>query len=137
MADLQTELLQQIAAELKTIRQDIHNVKDNVSKLMFAISDAESEVPEKMRRFMMYMHDVHDIRNMYIEGGHPCPEHVNREIERCDDRYRQLLKELHLDGGTFEQVRRKMADDPENRWDHTRLLQKPKGTEDETGTSKS
>jgi len=91
--------------------------------------DAESEIPEKMRRFIMYMHDVHDIVNLYHEGGQEAPQHVKREMERCDDRYRQLLQELHLDGGTFEKVRREMAKDPENRWEHTRFLPK-KGTEE-------
>ena len=74
----------------------------------------------------MYMHDVHDISNLYHEGGQTVPPHVIAEMERCDDRYRQLLKELHLDGGTFEKVRREMAQDPENKWDHTRQLAPPK-----------
>jgi len=88
--------------------------------------DAESEIPERMRRFIMYMHDVHDIVNLYHENGQPPPQWVLREMERCDDRYRQILDEMHKDGGTFEKVRREMAKDPLNRWDHTRQLAKPK-----------
>jgi chromosome segregation ATPase len=110
--------LDRIGRELKTIRE-------LVSKLAFAVADAESEIPEKMRRFMNYMHDIHDIKYMYEELGHPVPKHHLRELERCDDRYRQLLTELHLDGGAFDKIRRKMADDPLNRWDHTKLLTKP------------
>jgi hypothetical protein len=91
-------------------------------------TEAESEIPEKMRRFTMYMHDLHDVSYMYEEKGHPTPHYILREMERCDDRFRQLLNELHLDGGTFERVRREMAADPENRWDHTRQLNGPKGT---------
>lgn len=121
-------------AYLKTIDQNMAAVKSMLAKVVLAINDAESEVPEKMRRFMMYMHDVHDIRNMYVENGHAVPEYINREIERCDDRYRQLLKELHIDGGAFEKVRREMAKDPENRWDHTRQLAAP-GGKNETGQS--
>ena len=113
------DLLERIARELKTIRE-------LTSSAVFALREAESEIPEKMRRFIMYMHDVHDIVNLYHENGHPPPQHVLREMERCDDRYRQLLKDLHLEGGAFEKVRREMAEDPENRWDHTRLLTKPK-----------
>lgn len=113
--------LERIARELTMIRQ-------LVSKVVNAIVDAESEIPEKMRRFIMYMHDVHDVSYMYEERGIPVPPHLAREMERCDDRYRQLLNELHLDGGTFEKVRREMAKDPENRWDHTRLLSKPTET---------
>ncbi len=111
------DLLERIARELKTIRE-------LTSSAVFALREAESEIPEKMRRFIMYMHDVHDIVNLYHENGHPPPQHVLREMERCDDRYRQLLDTLHKDGGTFEKVRREMADDPLNRWDHTRLLTK-------------
>jgi len=113
------DLLERIARELKDIRE-------LTSFMVNAIRDAESEIPEKMRRFIMYMHDVHDIINLYHENGHPPPQHVLREMERCDDRYRQILDEMHKDGGTFERVRREMAKDPLNRWDHTRQLAKPK-----------
>ena len=112
-------LLRRNAQELKMIRE-------MMTVVVHAIREAESEIPEKMRRFIMYMHDVHDVSYMYEERGHQVPQHILREMERCDDRYRQLLQELHLDGGTFEKVRRKMAEDPLNRWDHTRLLDKPK-----------
>lgn len=110
--------LERISREMKLIRELMTSVV-NSSR------EAESEVPEKMRRFVMYMHDVHDINNMYHEAGHQSPEWVQREMERCDDRFRQLLIELHTDGGTFEKVRRDMAEDPNNRWDHTRQLAKP------------
>jgi len=113
------DLLFRIYRELKTIRE-------NTGKALFAINEAESEIPERMRRFLMYMHDIHDIKNLYDEHGQSPPAHVMREAERCDDRLRQLLTELHTDGGAFEKVRSKMAEDPENRWDHTRLLAKPK-----------
>lgn len=124
------DILLRIARELKTIRE-------NTGKALFAMHEAEAEIPEKMRRFIMYMHDVHDIVNLYHENGQPPPPHVLREMERCDDRYRQLLETLHTDGGAFEKVRSKMAEDPNNRWDHTRQLSapQPKETNDETGTS--
>jgi hypothetical protein len=54
------------------------------------------------------------------------PIHILRECERLDDRYRQLVTKLHTDGGAFEKVRREMAQDPTNRWDHTRFLEPPK-----------
>ena len=120
-------LLTRIAQELATIRQLL-------SKQINAGVEAESEIPEKMRRFVMYMHDIHDIKNLYTEHGHPAPDYVLRELERCDDRFRQLLDEAHNDGGTFEKVRRQMAYDPLNRWDHTRLLP-PTEKADESGTS--
>jgi len=112
------DLLLRIARELKDIRVMMTTV-------VTYMRDAESEIPERMRRFIMYMHDVHDICNLYVEGGQQVPRHVHAEMERCDDRYRQILEEMHTDGGTFEKVRREMAADPFNRWDHTRQLAKP------------
>lgn len=124
-------------AYLKSIDQNLAIIKGLVSRVVNYMVEAESEIPEKMRRFIMYMHDVHDVSYMYEERGHQVPSYILREMERCDDRYRQLLDELHLDGGIFEKVRREMAKDPANRWDHTRQLSKPKEAEDETGQSKS
>lgn len=115
-----------ILEELKNARRELKTIREQLTMVVHSIREAESEVPEKMRRFIMYMHDVHDIVNLYHEGGQPAPEHVLREMERCDDRYRQLLKELHMEGGAFEKVRRDMAKDPENRWNHTRQLAAPK-----------
>jgi hypothetical protein len=107
------------------MNRELKLLREMMVKVVNYMVDAEKEVPEKMRRFIMYMHDVHDISYLYESRGVPVPEHVMRELERCDDRYRQLLVELHMDGGTFERVRREMAADPLNRWDHTRQLAKP------------
>jgi len=108
--------------DLKVIARELTKIRELVSKVVNAIHEAESEIPEKMRRFVMYMHDVHDIANMYRELGHDVPEYVSRELERCDDRYRHLLNELHTDGGAFEKIRREMSKYTDNRWDHTRML---------------
>ncbi len=111
-----------IQNELAAMRRELATIRQLASDAVNYIRDAEAEIPEKMRRFMNYMHDVHDVKYMYEELGHDVPAHLLRELERLDDRYRQLLNEQHLDGGTFEQVRREMAKDPLNKWDHTRLL---------------
>src|SRR5258708_3499014 len=110
---------------LKRMAEDMKIVRQQMTDVVNAIREAESEVPEKMRRFIMYMHDVHDIVNLYHEGGQTAPRHVLAEMERCDDRYRQLLEEMHLDGGTFEKVRREMAKDPLNPWHHTHQHPQP------------
>ena len=110
--------LNRIARELATMRQ-------MMTTIVTYIRDAESEVPEKMRRFMNYMHDLHDIKYMYEELGHTVPPHQLREMERCDDRFRQLMAEQNAEGGAFNKVRRDMASDPENRGDHTRQLPPP------------
>src|SRR5882762_322754 len=105
------DLLFRIARELTTIR------KQNTELVKF-MRDAETEVPESLRRFANYMHDVHDIKFMYEEHGTMPPIHVLEEIERLDDRYRQILKTHNTDGGYIEKIRREMAEDPENRYDH-------------------
>lgn len=114
------DLLFRVARELKTIRE-------GVGKALFAMREAEGEVPEKMRRFANYWHDLIHIKEAHVGLGIPCPPHVEREMERCSDRFRQVLGELHMDDGTFEKIRREMAKDPENRYDHTKQLSKPKG----------
>ena len=110
--------IERMGRELKTIRE-------LMSKVIYYISEAESEVPEKMRRFMNYMHDLHDIKYMYEELGVAVPAHHLREMERCDDRFRQLIAEQNAEGGTFNKVRREMASDLQNKWDHTRQLPAP------------
>jgi len=112
--------------EVNRLAREMTEIRKLVSDAVLYLREAESEVPEMMRRFANYMHDVHDIKYMYEEHGVDVPVHVLREIERLDDRYRQLLKGLNTDGKAFEKIRREMAADPENRWDHTRLLTKAK-----------
>jgi hypothetical protein len=124
-------LLQRIARELTTIRQ-------LATTAITYIRDAESEIPEKYRRFVNAFHDVHHIGWVYEEKGIPIPQHVRDELERLDDRYRQILSVLNSQGDTFEKVRREMAADPMNRWDHTKQLPGPthiQEKKDETGTS--
>ena len=59
---------------------------------------------------------------MYEEHGQSPPQHVIEEIERLDDRYRQILKTHNTDGGAIEKIRRAMAGDEENRYNHTKEL---------------
>lgn len=115
--------------------RDIQDIKSLLTRVLNAITDAESEVPEKIRRFVMYFHDVRDMVSMYREIGSDAPPHVLREIERCDDRYRHLLEDLNSAGGTFEKVRRDMTQKNGNRWDHSLMLPKQEPT-DETGNRK-
>lgn len=122
------DLLWRIAKGVETL------VRQNTELLGF-YRDAEAEVPESLRRFANYFHDLHDIKYMYEELGHPTPAYILEELQRLDDRYRQILKMHNTDGGAIEKVRRQMASDPENRWDHTRLLSKPKEATNETGSS--
>ncbi len=118
-------LLQRIAREVTTMR--LHT-----TLVVGYIRDAEADMPERYRRFVNAFHDVHDIKYMYEEHGQPVPEYILSEIRRMDDRYRQILNELNAEGGVFNKVRREMSKDPENRYQHTLLLNKPKEKKDET-----
>ncbi len=117
------QLLHRMARELTTIRQ-------LMSKAVNDVVEAESEIPEKMRRFAQYAHDVHDLKFMYEEHGTAVPDYIMVELRRVDDRYRQLLSELHAAGGTFDKVRREMATDKMNRYDHTRQIAAPTHTKE-------
>ena len=124
--------------DIRELRREMTTIRKLLGEVISYIRDAESEIPEKIRRFMNYMHDLHDIKYMYEELGHNVPEHHKREMERCDDRFRQIIAEQNMEGGAFSKIRREMAADPENRWDHTRQLPKPthlKENGSETGTS--
>jgi hypothetical protein len=116
------ELNEALLKELGDIRRELTTIRKLASDAVNYVRNAEAEIPEMMRRFANYMHDVHDIKYMYEEHGIDVPKHIMREIERLDDRYRQLLNGLNDGGGAFEKVRREMAEDPENRWDHTKFL---------------
>lgn len=109
---------------LERIARDIKEIRTQITQVLNAISDAESEVPEKMRRFTMYYHDVKDFVDMYHSIGTEVPAYILREIERCDDRYRHMLEDLNSDTGAFERVRQEMSQRTGNRYDHTRLLPK-------------
>lgn len=110
--------LGRIARELATLRQ-------LVSEGIRYLRDAESEIPERIRRFSHHMHSIHDIKYMYEELGVDVPKHILTELERVDDRWRQLMAEEYAEGGTLAKVRREMASDPFNRFDHTRQLAAP------------
>jgi hypothetical protein len=127
MPDLPEVNLEELSekALLLRIAQELGAIRRGMTTVLTYVRDAESEIPEKMRRFMNYMHDLHDIKYMYEELGHTVPAHQLREMERCDDRFRQLMAEQNAEGGTINKVRRDMASDPANRWDHTRQLAAP------------
>lgn len=131
------DLLKQQLVETNRIARELVTIRQLASTAVSYLRDAESEIPEKYRRFVNAFHDVHHIGWVYEEKGHPIPAHVLRELERLDDRYRQIISEMNTQGGAFDKVRREMASDPMNRWDHTRQLPAPthkmKEVNDETG----
>lgn len=107
---------------LRWMASDMKIMRQQMTDLVRFMRDAEAEVPESLRRFANYMHDIHDIKFMYEEHGVTPPKHTLDEIERLDDRFRQILQAMNTDGGPIEKIRREMAADPENRYDHTRQL---------------
>lgn len=119
---------QEILAELQNLRREFTTLRVLVSEGIRYLRDAESEIPERIRRFTHHMHSIHDIKYMYEELGVTPPQHLLVELERVDDRFRQLIAEENAEGGTFSKVRREMATDTANRYDHTRQLAAPTHT---------
>lgn len=119
---IEAAILEELAAQ----RRELGQLRQMMAESLHATRQAEAEIPEKMRRFVNYMHDLHHIVWTYEEKGVPAPQYVLREMERCDDRLRQLLAAEHKDGA-FAKVRAEMAEDPDNKWNHTKLLSKPNG----------
>jgi hypothetical protein len=140
MSERTEQLFEQMIVQLDRIAREQTEMRKLISKFVYAMVDqAESEIPEKYRRFTNTMHDIHDIKYMYEDVGSAVPPHILRACERFDDRFRQIEKDMNAEGGVFSKVRRDMASRPdawENRWDHTRLLYPPKKEKvDETGKS--
>lgn len=126
-----SDALEPVVVRLDRIARELVTIRELTSRYVNAQEAAEKEIPEWVRRYVTYMHDIHDITYMYEQRGLPIPDWILREMERCDDRFRQILKEMHdlAKDGRFEKIRREMAKDEENRWDHTRLLYSPKPKE--------
>jgi hypothetical protein len=111
---------------LERISKEMKHIREMMVDVVNFMRESESEVPDKIHRFVLYMHDIREISRMYQELGHSAPDYVVRELERCDDRLRHLLEDLHTDGGTFEKIRRDMAGREGNRWDHSRAVCGPR-----------
>ena len=135
MSERSEQLLEQMIVQLDRIGREQKTMRELMSKFVNFMADAESEMPEWYRHFTNGMHDVHDIKYMYEDVGTVVPQHILRECERLDDRFRQVLDRMNAQGGAFEKIRREMASDPLNRWDHTRLLSKPQENVNETRES--
>lgn len=116
--------------ELAEIRRELGTIRKLLSEGIKYLRDAESEIPERIRRFSHHAHSIHDIKYMYEELGIAVPQYLRTEIERIDDRLRQLLAEEYAEGGTIAKVRREMASDPNNRFEHTRQLPPPTHTKE-------
>ena len=121
---------------LKDMARDMRELVRHIRDVVRYMKEAESEVPEKMRRFIMYFHDMHDLRDLYHQAGVEPPGHILREIEKCSDRLKHLLDELYTDGGAFEKVRQEMSKRSGNKYDHTVLLASPTEQSNETGNGK-
>jgi hypothetical protein len=117
---------------LKSLSRDMREVTLMLREVVKYMKDAESEIPEKMRRFIMYFHDVHDIWWLYMQTGHNPPEHIKKEIERCADRYKHILDDLYGDQGAFERVRQEMSKRTGNKYDHSRMVSYETGSRNES-----
>src|SRR5437899_12708906 len=95
--------------DLARIAKELSEIRRLLTGHVHAAREAEAEIPERMRRFANYFHDIVHIKGEYVSLGLKCPDYIEREMERRADRFRHLLDDLKAAGGTFEQVRRDMA----------------------------
>lgn len=124
--------------EMADLRRDMRTMVNLMTEAIKYLRDAEQEIPERIRRFSHHVHSMHDMKFQYEELGLTPPPWIKMEVERLDDRLRQLLAEEYAEGGTINKVRREMASDPQNRYDHTRQIAGPthqKEKVSETGKS--
>ena len=114
-------------AQIANLTRDMRAILLEVREVTKYMKEAESEVPEKVRRFIMYFHDVHDMQNLYNELGLIPPLHIKQEIERCADRFKHILEDMYDTNkhGAFERVRQDMSERSGNRYDWTHALAKP------------
>ena len=86
------------------VLEELRKITKQLASVLGAIEKAESEVPEYMRRFVMYYHDIVHIREAHVQLGLTPPKSIDYEIERCSDRMAQLVDSEHNQGGTFHRV---------------------------------
>lgn len=59
--------------EINRLAREMAEVRKLLVELVGFHRDAESEIPESMRRFANYFHDVHDMIYAYEEHGQQKP----------------------------------------------------------------
>lgn len=107
---------------LKRISDDISAMRKQFDKLFTYIDRAESRVPEDFRRLSMVFHDVHDVRNAYIELGVPSPVYLDRAIELFSDAFKHAVADLEAEGGHFYKARQEIVKRGDYRYDHNTPL---------------
>jgi hypothetical protein len=115
-------------------------MRKSFDELFKYIHKAESLIPEEFRRLCMTYHDVHDIRNGYVELGLEVPVYLDRVVELVSDKFKHAVADLEAEGGHFYKARKAVVARGDYRYDHSIPLlaaDKQKEHEDETGSSKS
>lgn len=107
---------------LKRISDDMSAMRKQFDKLFTYIDRAESLVPEHYRRLSMVFHDLHDVRNAYIEFGIPCPPYLDRAIELFADAFKHATDDLEAPGGHFYKARQDIVKRGDYRYDHNQPL---------------
>lgn len=83
-----------------------------------AIARAEQEIPEYLRRAMMYYHDLIHVIGEWKALGHQAPKDLEIELERTHDRILHCIEDENQQGGTFERIRKEITDRGGHRYDH-------------------
>ena len=107
---------------LKRISDDMAVIRKDLQEVIGYMKRAESRIPEDFRRLSMVYHDMHDVKNAYIELGIPSPDYVDRVLELLDDSMRHAIKDLEQPGGHFYKGRQDIVKRGDFRYDHNTPL---------------
>lgn len=107
---------------LKRISDDMSALRKQMDKLFSYLDRAESRVPEDFRRLSMVFHDVHDVRNAFMESGAVVPKYLDRAIELFSDAFKHAIEDLEAPGGQFYKARQDIVKRGGHRYDHNTPL---------------
>lgn len=116
MADFAKELLQALDRNSEMLEKIGHKL----DALSGYVEKAESEVPEYIRRFTMFYHDIVHINWRYEEMGLQVPPWIRAEMERSHDRLKHVLEAENNQGGAFHKIRQEMDKMEGNKYTHFR-----------------
>lgn len=116
MSDFAKELLEALDRNTEMLEK----ISSKLNLVLTAIDKAESEVPEYIRRFTMFYHDMVHINWRYEEMGLTVPPWIKGEMERAHDRLKHLLDAENNQGGAFHKIRQEMDKIEGNKYRHFR-----------------
>lgn len=121
-AQIKEGVVHDSATYLKRISDDMSVIRKELAEVIAYMKRAEARIPEDFRRLSMVYHDMHDVKNAYVELGLPSPAYIDRVIELLDDSMRHAIQDLEAPGGHFYKGRQEVVNRGDFRYDHNTPL---------------